>query len=177
MNQNPKITFGGYQEEGLIAPEQRFYSEVMHEIVSMKISGGQGWSVPLRNVNIGEKVNFTPRARSAQLDAGSGMVIFSQEDHKIIADSICDFVNDMKNNMTCVGRSDDYVKTGPLMLLNATPSLIAELPHIKIQLDSYNFDLRPEGYFHFIDTTPLTLNMTRPYPGNPNMTKTNPTGP
>jgi hypothetical protein len=65
MNQNPKITFGGYQEEGLIAPEQRFYSEVMHEIVSMKISGGQGWSVPLRNVNIGEKVNFTPRARSA----------------------------------------------------------------------------------------------------------------
>jgi len=105
------------------------------------------------------------------------MVIFSQEDHKIIADSICDFVNDMKNNMTCVGRSDDYVKTGPLMLLNATPSLIAELPHIKIQLDSYNFDLRPEGYFHFIDTTPLTLNMTRPYPGNPNMTKTNPTGP
>lgn len=63
--QNAKITFGGYQEEGLIAPEQRFYSEVMHEMVSLKISGGQGWSVPLRNVNIGEKVNFAPRARTA----------------------------------------------------------------------------------------------------------------
>lgn len=60
---DPKITFGSYQEEGLPAPDQRFYSEVMHEMVTIKISGGPGWSLPLKNVNIG-KDNFTPKVRN-----------------------------------------------------------------------------------------------------------------
>jgi len=61
---SPKITFGGYQEEGLPAPQQRFYSEVMHEMIALKTAGSSGWSLPLRNVNIGS-TDFVPRARNA----------------------------------------------------------------------------------------------------------------
>jgi len=110
---SPKITFGGYQEEGLPAPEQRFYSEVMHQMVTLKISGGSGWSLPLRNVNIGT-TDFTPRARNAQLDAGSGIIIFGKQDYKIVADSICDFVQAMRSNMTCIGRSDSAEDYGAI---------------------------------------------------------------
>jgi len=66
--------------------------------------------------------------------------------------------------MSCIGRSDDADDYGQLTLVNATRALIAELPHIKLQLDAYNFDLRPERYFHFVDTTPPPLNTTPPLP-------------
>ena len=53
----PKITFGGYQEEGKPASEHKFYSEVMHQIVAIRVSGSFHWELPLRNVNVGT-VNF-----------------------------------------------------------------------------------------------------------------------
>lgn len=117
---NPKITFGGYQEEGTSKPGQLFYQEYMHQIVALSITGsGGGWSLPIRNVNIGEN-DFTPRARNVQLDVGSGVVIFGKEDYKIIADNICDRVNSMRGNMSCIGRSDDADSYEPLLLVNAT---------------------------------------------------------
>jgi|TARA_B110000285_G_C15130537_1_gene623242 hypothetical protein len=70
----------------------------------------------------------------------------------------------MRSNMTCLGRSDDQDNYGPLQLANASRALIRELPHIKFQFDAYNFDLRPERYFHWIDTTPAPVNTTIPYP-------------
>jgi hypothetical protein len=61
---SPKITFGTYQEEGLPAPEQKFYSEVMNQMVTIKISSGAGWSLPLKRISLGES-DWKPRARHA----------------------------------------------------------------------------------------------------------------
>jgi hypothetical protein len=43
-------------------------------------------------------------------------------------------------------------------------------------LDSYNFDLRPENYFNYIDITPARENITEPW-GVPNVTVANETLP
>ena len=149
--QDPKITFGGYQEEG---QANFFYNEGMHNLVSLKISGSKGWSLPLRNINIGgeDGTNFKPKARNAQLDSGSNIVLVGKEDYKTIADAICDFVAAMENtNMTCRGRSDNKYRYDQLQLYNATKVDIMRLPHIKFQLDQYYFDMRPENYFNFIN--------------------------
>jgi hypothetical protein len=50
----PKITYGGYQEEGKPAGEQKFYSEIMNSIVAINVAGSFHWQLPLRNVSIGE---------------------------------------------------------------------------------------------------------------------------
>ena len=85
----------------------------MHNLVALKISGSKGWSLPLRNVNIGE-TDFTPRARNAQLDSGSGVVLMGKQDHKTVSDAVCDFVNAMESKMSCIGRSDNADHYGQL---------------------------------------------------------------
>ena len=50
----PKITYGGYQEEGKPIGEQHFYSEVMNKIVAINVQGSFHWSLPLRNISIGD---------------------------------------------------------------------------------------------------------------------------
>ena len=59
------------------------------------------------------------------------MVIFGQTDYKIIADTICDTVNAMRTNMSCIGRSDDPANYGQIQIVNGTRAQISELPHIK----------------------------------------------
>lgn len=89
----------------------------MHNLVSFKISGSKGWSLPLRNINIGGEggTDFKPKARNAQLDSGSNVVIVGKQDYKTIADAICDFVAAMEStNMTCRGRSDNVNGYGQL---------------------------------------------------------------
>lgn len=50
----PKITYGGYQEEGKPDNEQLFYSEVMNRIVAINVHGSFHWQLPVRNVTIGD---------------------------------------------------------------------------------------------------------------------------
>lgn len=50
----PKITYGGYQEEGRPTSEQKFYSETMNQIVAINVAGSFHWQLPVRNVSIGE---------------------------------------------------------------------------------------------------------------------------
>jgi hypothetical protein len=51
----PLITYGGYQEEGKPADEQMFYSEIMNQIVAIKVSNNFHWQLPIKNVSIGDE--------------------------------------------------------------------------------------------------------------------------
>ena len=70
----PKITFGGYQPEGLETTEQKFYSELLHPITALRIGGSFHWEVPIIAINVGG-VFFRPSVNNAMLDTGTSIIV------------------------------------------------------------------------------------------------------
>ena len=121
----------------------------MHQIVSLKIEGSSGWTLGLNKVSIG-KMDFTPKARNAKLDSGTNMMIFGKQDYKYIVDELCDYIAHSRTNMTCIGQFESVGSARPVQITGATRDAIMAMPHIKLQFDSYNFDVRPELYCDFV---------------------------
>ena len=93
---DPKITFGGYQKEGLAVEDQKFYSELLHPITAIRIGGSFHWEVPLIAVNIGGTF-FRPKVNNAMLDTGTSIIVMGQEDLDQIENAICKFINDTES--------------------------------------------------------------------------------
>lgn len=155
----PKITYGGYQEEGLGEQEQHFYSEVMNQIVALNVHGSFHWQVALRNMSIGDEF-FRVQTNNVQLDTGTSMILFNTKDYQKIAIALCKFVEDrasfkkLDDPPICVGKTRGQQrgewKRMPLSISGCTPGVVEEMPHIKFQFDQYNFDLRPKKYLDYM---------------------------
>ena len=52
-----KLTYGGYQEEGTPVEQQFFYNEAVNRLVCHQVSGSFHWEIPLKKVVIGD--NFS----------------------------------------------------------------------------------------------------------------------
>ena len=71
-----KLTYGGYQEEGLPAEQQFFYNEGANRIVAHQVSGSFHWEVPLKRVVIGDFFStFRPQVLSALTDTGTTIFV------------------------------------------------------------------------------------------------------
>lgn len=76
-----KLTYGGYQEEGLPPEQQYFYNEATNRIIAHQVSGSFHWEIPLKKVVIGENFSaFRPQVLSALTDTGTTIFIMYFKD-------------------------------------------------------------------------------------------------
>jgi hypothetical protein len=76
-----KLTYGGYQEEGTASDEQFFYNEATNHIVAHQVLGSFHWEIPLKKVVIGDNFSaFRPQVLSALTDTGTTIFIMYIKD-------------------------------------------------------------------------------------------------
>lgn len=83
----------------------------------------------------------------------------------MVVDALCDWIAHSRTNMTCIGQSESVGSANPVLITGCTRASIMEMPHIKFQFDSYNFDVRPELYMDFVPIVEKneTKNETEPH--------------
>lgn len=80
-DEEAKLTYGGYQEEGTAGGDQYFYNEATNRIVAHQVSGSFHWEIPLKKVVIGDNFSaFRPQVLSALTDTGTTIFIMYYKD-------------------------------------------------------------------------------------------------
>lgn len=95
-----KITYGGYQQEGLPAEQQFFYNEAANQIIAHQVSGSFHWEVPLKRVMIGDNFSsFRPQVLSALTDTGTTIFVMYYKDLEYFQQQICNYVEKKLSGM------------------------------------------------------------------------------
>ncbi len=91
MNNLPKITFGGYQNENEKLME--FYNSSINKIITHRVQGSFHWSLQLNKVIIGDNYDYLiPSVTDILTDTGTTMIIVYYKDLEIILNKLCEYI-------------------------------------------------------------------------------------
>lgn len=145
-----KLTYGGYQEEGLPAEQQFFYNEGANRIVAHQVSGSFHWEVPLKRVVIGEGFStFRPQVLSALTDTGTTIFVMYYKDLEYFQQEVCRYVEKKLSGMAS-GPSCTPFAYGYQRITGCSKEVFDALPIFHLQLGSYMYMLQAQQYMDLV---------------------------
>ena len=88
----PRITFGGYQEDGFPEDKQHFFNASTNSIIAHRASGSFHWELDLIKASVGG-MEFRPSQHSVLTDTGTSMIMIYFQDLVKILQTICSMVD------------------------------------------------------------------------------------
>jgi len=145
-----KITYGGYQEEGTPPELQYFYNEAANQMITHQVSGSFHWEVPLKKLVIGDGFSsFRPQVLSALTDTGTSLIIAYYKDLEVFQQEICRYVekklSGLPSSPGCTSFAYGYQR-----ITGCTKEVFEQLPTVHLQLGSYMYQLTPGQYLDYV---------------------------